>query len=158
MKSLVIAKKEIMDLTRDRRTMMMMFIVPFFAMPLMFALVFNLQKNIQEKALVKILIVALFLIINFTPFKIFSRFSPQFSLLWTVKRINSLSQSKFSMNGFWEVLEIFKTASIGKSGLDESLTGITSALFTKCWSCTFVLALIFFWLNMSTFFWTLNIL
>ena len=49
MKSLVIAKKEIMDLTRDRRTMMMMVVVPFFAMPLMFALVFNLQKNIQEK-------------------------------------------------------------------------------------------------------------
>ena len=33
MKSLIIAKKEIMDLTRDRRTMMMMFVVPFFAMP-----------------------------------------------------------------------------------------------------------------------------
>ena len=30
MKSLVIAKKEIMDLTRDRRTMMMMFVVPLF--------------------------------------------------------------------------------------------------------------------------------
>ena len=59
MKSLVIAKKEIMDLTRDRRTMMMMFVVPFFAMPLMFALVFNLQKNIQEKAEDKILKVAI---------------------------------------------------------------------------------------------------
>lgn len=59
MKSLVIAKKEIMDLTRDRRTMMMMFVVPFFAMPLMFALVFNLQKNIQEKAQDKILKVAI---------------------------------------------------------------------------------------------------
>ena len=59
MKSLVIAKKEIMDLTRDRRTMMMMFVVPFFAMHLMFALVFNLQKNIQEKAEDKILKVAI---------------------------------------------------------------------------------------------------
>ena len=59
MKSLVIAKKEIMDLTRDRRTMMMMFVGPFFAMPLMFALVFNLQKNIQEKAEDKILKVAI---------------------------------------------------------------------------------------------------
>ena len=60
MKSFIIAKKEIMDLTRDRRTMVMMFVVPFVAMPLIFSLMFNLQKNMQEKAEEKNLKVAIF--------------------------------------------------------------------------------------------------
>ena len=60
MKSFIIAKKEIMDLTRDRRTMIMMFVVPFVAMPLIFSLMFNLQKNMQQKAEEKNLKVAIF--------------------------------------------------------------------------------------------------
>ncbi|MAV15714.1 MAG: hypothetical protein CMG08_02745, partial [Candidatus Marinimicrobia bacterium] len=60
MKSFIIAKKEIMDLTRDRRTMIMMFVVPFVAMPLIFSLMFNLQKNMQQKAEQKNLKVAIF--------------------------------------------------------------------------------------------------
>ena len=50
MKSLIIAKKEILDLTRDRRTLMFMFGFPLLFMPLFFLARLSYVKQAQEKA------------------------------------------------------------------------------------------------------------
>ena len=53
MKSLIIAKKEILDLTRDRRTLMFMFGFPLLFMPLFFIGGMSYVKQAQEKAVEK---------------------------------------------------------------------------------------------------------
>ena len=53
MKSLIIAKKEILDLTRDRRTLMFMFGFPSLFMPLFFIGGMSYVKQAQEKAVEK---------------------------------------------------------------------------------------------------------
>ena len=60
MKSLIIAKKEILDLTRDRRTLMFMFGFPLLFMPLFFigaCHMLNIFKKKQKIKNLKIVII-----------------------------------------------------------------------------------------------------
>ncbi|MDP6339076.1 MAG: ABC transporter permease [Candidatus Marinimicrobia bacterium] len=50
MKFLTIAKKEIVDITRDRRTIIMMIVVPLFLIPVLLGTVFKITKSMAEKA------------------------------------------------------------------------------------------------------------
>ncbi|MBT3478389.1 MAG: ABC transporter permease [Candidatus Marinimicrobia bacterium] len=50
MKFLTIAKKEVIDITRDRRTIMMMVVVPLLLIPVLLGTVFKITKSMAEKA------------------------------------------------------------------------------------------------------------
>ncbi len=50
MKFLTIAKKEVIDIFRDRRTIIMMVVVPLFLIPVLLGTVFKITKSMAEKA------------------------------------------------------------------------------------------------------------
>jgi sodium transport system permease protein len=50
MKFLTIAKKEVIDISRDRRTIIMMVVVPLFLIPVLLGTVFKITKSMAEKA------------------------------------------------------------------------------------------------------------
>jgi len=50
MKFLIIAKKELTDITRDRRTLIMMIVLPFVLIPGLFGVVYTIQSQQAEKA------------------------------------------------------------------------------------------------------------
>ena len=50
MKFLIIAKKELTDITRDRRTIIMMIVLPFVLIPGLFGVVYTIQSQQAEKA------------------------------------------------------------------------------------------------------------
>ena len=50
MKFLIIAKKELIDITRDRRTLIMMIVLPFVLIPGLFGVVYTIQSQQAEKA------------------------------------------------------------------------------------------------------------
>ena len=50
MKFLIIAKKELIDITRDRRTLIMMIVLPFVLIPVLFGVVYTIQSQQAEKA------------------------------------------------------------------------------------------------------------
>ena len=50
MKFLTIAKKEVIDISRDRRTIIMMVVVPLFLIPVLLGTVFKITKSVAEKA------------------------------------------------------------------------------------------------------------
>ncbi len=50
MKFLTIAKKEVIDIFRDRRTIIMMIVVPLFLIPVLLGTVFKITKSMAEKA------------------------------------------------------------------------------------------------------------
>ena len=50
MKFLTIAKKELTDITRDRRTIIMMIVLPFVLIPGLFGVVYTIQSQQAEKA------------------------------------------------------------------------------------------------------------
>ena len=56
---LTIFKKEFKDITRDRRSMMMMFIIPMLLFPLLFTIAFFFSARQEQKARTKTLEVAL---------------------------------------------------------------------------------------------------
>ena len=50
MKFLTIAKKEVIDISRDRRTIIMMVVVPLFLIPVLLGTVFKITKSMAQKA------------------------------------------------------------------------------------------------------------
>ena len=50
MKFLIIAKKEILDITRDRRTMLMMTVLPFLLVPVLLGTIMKIDSSQREKA------------------------------------------------------------------------------------------------------------
>ena len=50
MKFLTIAKKELTDITRDRRTIIMMIVLPFVLIPGLFGVVYTIQSQQAKKA------------------------------------------------------------------------------------------------------------
>lgn len=50
MKFLTIAKKEVIDISRDRRTIIMMVVVPLFLIPVLLGTVFKITKSMADKA------------------------------------------------------------------------------------------------------------
>ena len=50
MKFLTIAKKEVIDIFRDRRTIIMMVVVPLLLIPVLLGTVFKITKSMAEKA------------------------------------------------------------------------------------------------------------
>ena len=50
MKFLTIDKKELTDITRDRRTIIMMIVLPFVLIPGLFGVVYTIQSQQAEKA------------------------------------------------------------------------------------------------------------
>jgi len=50
MKFLTIAKKEVIDISRDRRTIIMMVVAPLFLLPVLLGTVFKITKSMAEKA------------------------------------------------------------------------------------------------------------
>ena len=50
MRFLTIAKKEVIDISRDRRTIIMMVVVPLFLIPVLLGTVFKITKSMAEKA------------------------------------------------------------------------------------------------------------